>query len=118
VAVAGLTGDGQASATVSANSAEVESALKIINQILTSHGFAPTTDTNLNVFGSLVTYTKYTPEGLAYVDPCPSVSLEDGHLLFTIVEHPALSADSKRILKTVKTKLKKHYGADRVTTGR
>jgi len=117
VAVVGFTGDAQASANISTNSSEVQTALKIIDGVLASHGFAPTMDPNLTVSGALATYAKSTPEGLTAIDPCPSVSLKDGRLVFLLAERGGLNTDSKRILRQIRTELKSHYGTDRIIMG-
>jgi hypothetical protein len=116
VTLAGLTGDAQTSASVSVTSPEVQTALKIIDRVLVSYGFAPTEDPNLTVPDSLVTYAKLTPEGLTMGGP--SVSLKGGRLVVVVAGRGGLSAESKSILKAVKVELKNNYGADRVKTGR
>jgi len=114
VVLAGLTGDAQTSAAVSVKNPEVQSALKIIDGVLASHGFVQTTDTNLTVYGSLVTYTKYTPEGYAAIFPSIAVSLDAGALEFSVADRPDLTSEDKQILKAVRTELRNHYGAERV----
>jgi len=118
VVLAARTGEVQNSQTISVERREVQTALKIIDAVLVSHGFARTEDPNLTVAGSLVTYSNATADGLTLIDPCPSVSLKDERLVFRIAERGHLSEDSKRMFKTIKTELRNHYGAERVTTGR
>lgn len=114
VVLAGLTGDAQTSAAVSVKNPEVQSALKIIDGVLASHGFVQTTDTNLTVYGSLVTYTKYTPEGYASICPSIAVSLDADALKFSVADQPDLTSEDKQILKAVRAELRGHYGAERV----
>jgi hypothetical protein len=114
--LAGLTDGAQTSATVSVPNPEVQSALKIIDGVLASHGFVQTVDTNLTVYGSLVTYTKYTPEGYGTIFPSIAVSLDADNLEFSVANRPDLTLEDKQILKAVRTELRSHYGAKRVKT--
>jgi len=114
VVLAGLTGSAQTSAAVSEKNPDVESALKIIDGVMASHGFVQTTDTNLTVYGSLVTYTKYTPEGYAAIFPSVAVSLGADALEFSVADRPGLTSEDKHILKAVRAELRSHYGTERV----
>ena len=117
VILAGFTGKPQASGTVSVADPEVQTALKIIDQVVVSDGYAPTSNTNFTVPGALVTYVKSNPEG-TLTGLGPSVSLKDAKLVVTIAGRGTLSNESKQLLKTIKTELRREYGADRVTPGR
>jgi hypothetical protein len=117
VTVAGFTGEPQTSVIVSVADPEVQTALKIIDRVVASDGFAPTTNPNFIVPDSLVTYVKSNPDGMVMAHG-PSVSLEDGRLVVTIAGRGGLSTESKRLLKAIKTELRKEYGSDRVKAGR
>ena len=90
VTVAGVTGD-----------AEVQRALKLIDGVVTSHGFTATEDPNLKVPGALVTY------GALF--PSISVSLREETLEFDVANRPDLTLEDKQLLKAVKTELKSHF---------
>ena len=92
---------------------EVQTALKIIDRVLVSNGFAPTTNPNFAVPDSLITYAKSSPDGML-IAYGPSVALKDGRLVVTIAGREGLSSEMKRLLKTIKTELRKEYGSDRV----
>src|SRR5438445_42421 len=91
VVLAGLTGDAQNSGTVSVNNPDVRSALKIIGGVLASHGFVQTENTNLTVYGSVVTYTKYTPEGYPTIFPSIAVRIKGDALEFSVADRPHLT---------------------------
>lgn len=117
VTVAGFTGNAQTSRTVSVVNPEVQAALKIMDGVLLSGGFSPTTNSNFTVPDSLITYVKSSPDGMLTASG-PSVSLKDDRLVVTIAARGDLSTESKRLLKTIETALRKEYGPDRVKLGR
>ena len=116
VTVAGFTGGAQTSRTVSVVNPEVQTALKVIDGVLVSDGFAPNTNPDFTVPDSLVTYVKSSPDGMLTASG-PSVSLKDDRLVVTIAGRGGLSTESKRLLKTIETALRKEYGSDRVKAG-
>src|SRR5881392_2994347 len=83
VTLAGFTGEAQTSGTVAVVNPEVRTALKMIDRVLVSNGFAPSTNSNFTVPHSLVTYVKSSLEGMVNALG-PSVSLKDGRLEVTI----------------------------------
>src|SRR5438874_2719802 len=117
VTLAGFTGQPQAPGNVSVADPAVQTALKIIDQVVVSDGYAPATNTNFTVPGALITYVKSNPEG-TLSGLGPSVSLKDKKLVITIAGRGTLSHESEQLLKTIRTELRREYGADRVTTGR
>ena len=116
VTVAGFTSNPRASEAVTLAHPDVQTALKLIDQVLVSDGYAPATNINFIVPGAFVTYVKSNAEGLISLGP--SVSLKDQELVVAITGRGSLGAESKQLLKTIKTELQREYGADRVRTGR
>jgi hypothetical protein len=116
VALAGFTGHAETSANLSTTNPEVQTALKIIDRVLASRGFAPTANPNLKVAGSLVTYDRFTADGHSTIFPSISVRLNGNTLEFVIRNRPDLRLEDKQILKAVTTELRSHYGTAKVKT--
>jgi hypothetical protein len=112
----GVVGAADTSVDEPTNAPEVQTAITIITAALAAHGLAPTTNTNLTIADSLVTYAEFTPEGRPMIGRDAWVSVTNRALIFTVAEESHLSADSKSIIQAVKKELKKRYGTSRLKT--
>jgi hypothetical protein len=117
VMIAGFTSKALAPGTLAVVNPEVQSALNIIDRVVVSDGFAPTTNANFTVPDSLVTYVKSSADGMLTANG-PSVTLKNDSLVVTVAGRGDLPTESKRLLKSIEAALRKEYGSHRVKSSR
>lgn len=106
--------EGQTKATPSVGNAEVQEALKLIDNVLVSNGLTPVPNLQTpSPDGTILHYLGPPTKGC-------SVSLKDDKLIVVFLEFKQRhsSESVKKICNLLEEKLKDHYGNERVTVGR
>jgi len=109
---------GQKSVTLSVEDTQVQDALRVIDMVLTSQGFHENTNAPAaNEPNPVVSYTRYIGTDLRPLDG-PAVWFRTNRLEVVIMERGNrsghLTADGKRICKSLQTELRKRYGVGKV----
>jgi hypothetical protein len=110
---------GRDNADVSVNDAQVQEALQIIGTVFAGAGL--TRDANppdVNNSGFIVSYSKYSGEGLRFVDRSIDMYLKGHQLEVIFTERPNrgshLRESTRKICNSLRKKLNARYGAERV----